>query len=216
MRLWIVYLMVGAVLAAFCDLRWRPPSRLERLTSGLLSIAAWPLYVPLVVLQGYGNHEPEHGSASQRIKQALFEARTAIADTPLQSLLPDSLLSQLFASLARLEKRYRDLTQLLARSDFQLEGASPLQQQSVLRLRQLLARDRASLQELVELAEGLRAQLLLAHFSGHGGDLRSATGGGYGVRELATDLAARVESLGVLFDLDSAPEPIDNPTHRRC
>ena len=215
MRFWIVYLMAGAALAAFCDMRWRPPSRLERLTSALLAIAAWPLYVPLIALQGLGNREPKDSSASQRIKQALFEARSAIADTPLKSLLPDSLLSQLFASLARLEKRYQDLTRLLARSDFQLEGASALQQRSVLRLRQLLARDRASLQELVELAEGLRAQLLLAHFSGRGDDLDGATAGG-GVRELATDLAARVESLGVLFDLDSAPGPMDTSTQRRC
>lgn len=216
MRVWLSYLIVGAVLAVVCDLRWRQPSRLERLTSALLSIVAWPLYVPLVALQSHHQRESEEGSASQRIKRALLEARAAIAATPLHSLLPESLLSQLFASLARLEARYQELARLLARSDFQLEGASPLQHQSVLRLRQLLERDRATLQELAELAEGLRAQLLLAHFSGRGDDVQGATGEGYGVRELATDLAARVESLGVLFELDSPAGSMDTSTRRRC
>ena len=223
MKPWILYLMIGGVLAVVCDWKLKETSRRERLTNVLLSVCTWPLFAPLALWPVLARQGSRESDASLRIRRALDEAQRAVAGTALAKLLPDSMLSRLFATLGQVEQRRAELDELLARPDFQLEQRvgepSALGQQSsphrdsVARLRGLLERDRATLQEMVGLAEALRAQLLVARYSGkaHESSLGAGALSG-GASELAFELAARVESLGAWFELDSPGEATDTRT----
>lgn len=221
MKIWILYLCVGSALAAACQRRLKEPGWSERLVSALLCVAAWPLFAPIALWPGAprdGNHE---SSASQRIKRALAEARAAVAGTELAELLPEAMLTKMFAYLSEIEQRRAELAELLARPDFQVgartrDAALGGHEQSVERLRALHDRDSSALAEMVDLAEALRTHLLVARYS-KAGRLGSAGSSGAkasstqpGAQELALELAARVESLGAWFDLDSEPGTVDN------
>lgn len=208
MKPWMLYLAVGVVLALVCD--WRVPKsgRRERITDALLSVCAWPLFAPLVLLPLLGRRIERESDASLRIKRALAEARAAVVGTPLAKLLPEAMLSRLALTLGQIEERRAELSELLTRPDFQREAEpgrpGAQHKESVARLWAILERDRAALDELCELAESLRAQLLVARYSskaGQHGVASSELGGG--VRELAVELSARVESLNAWFELDS-------------
>jgi hypothetical protein len=231
MRLWIGYLTVGVLLAFVCDRRLREGSRVERLGSALLSVCAWPLYAPLVLLPERAAAALEESTLSRRIKAALSEARVAVAGTALQDILPEVLLTQLASSLGEVEQRRSELAALLARPELQRVPSSGAERHhgGLARLRALYQRDQAMLQELLELAESLRMQLLVAHYSArsdalgsnpkaaHGITPQSRLGAGPSwpqtedVRGLALELTARVEALNAWFDLDldSAPRSAD-------
>lgn len=211
MKPWMLYLAVGVVLAVVCDWRLPESGRRERITNALLSICAWPLFAPLVLLPLFGRRTERESDASVRIKRALAEARAAVTGTPFAKLLPEAMLSRLALTLGQIEARRAELSELLARPDFRCEPDASRQsaqhQESVARLWAILERDRAALDELCELAESLRAQLLLARYSGNSGQAPAGYGAasselGGGVRELAVELSARVESLNAWFDLD--------------
>lgn len=216
MKLWMIYLSVGIVLAAVCDWRLKEVSRRGRIENALLSVCAWPLFAPFVLLPVLARRTERESEASVRIKRAIAEARAAVLGTPLAKLLPDSMLARLTHALGQIEERRTELSELLARPDFRYEPdpARPVthQQESVARLWAILERDRCLLDEMVELAEALRAQLLLARYSGKAGQAPA----GYGAAsselggpmrelalELALDLSARVESLNAWFELES-------------
>jgi len=229
MKPWIVYLVIGGVLALVCDWQLKETGRRERLTNVLLSVFTWPLFAPLALWPVVVRPQPRESDASLRIRKALDEAQRVVAGTALATLLPESMLSRLFVTLGQVEQRRAELDELLARPDFQVDQQlgqqSALGEQraqyrdSVARLRALLERDRATLQEMVELAEALHAQLLVARYSGK---VTESSEGAWGDRgsealsgsasELAFELAARVESLGVWFELDSPREATDTRT----
>ncbi len=208
MRLWLTYLTVGLLLALVCERRLRETSRTERIASFVLAVCAWPLYAPLVLLPALGRTELGESALVLRIRQALLEARAAVAGSALAEVIPKGLVEGLFASLDQVEQRRVELSALLSRPDLQTSGSNPsrLQQQSVQRLRTLYDRDQAMLEELVELAEGLRTQLLVARYSA--GSNAGMGGPAFpdepSVRDLALDLAARVESLSAWFEFDTA------------
>jgi hypothetical protein len=211
MKPWMLYLALGIVLAVVCDRRLEESSRRERIINALLSVCAWPLFAPLVLLPLLARRTERESAATLRIKRALTEARAAVLGTPLAKLLPESMLSQLALTLAQIEERRAELSELLARPDFQCEPGPNRQstehQASVARLWEILERDRAALDELVLLADALRAQLLLARHRGKSGRAPAGYGVasselGGGVRELAVELSARVESLNAWFELD--------------
>ncbi len=211
MRPWMLYLALGVVLAVVCDWRLEASGRRERLVNALLSVCAWPLFAPLVLLPLMVRRTERESAASLRIKRALAEARAAVVGTPLAKLLPEAMLARLTLTLGQLEDRRSELSELLARPDFRCEPDAARQsaqhQESVARLWAILERDRAALNELVDLAESLRAQLYLARYSGKAGLAPAAHGAGSfdpggGARELAVELSARVESLNAWFELD--------------
>jgi len=210
MKPWLLYLSLGIVLAAVCDRRLKEPRLRERVTNALLSLCAWPLFAPLVLLPSLVRRAANESDASLRIKRALTEARAAVQGTPLAKLLSETLVSGLAATLEQVEARRAELSELLARPDFRYDPArgrpATLQQESVARLWAIFERDRAALDELCELAESLRAQLLVARYSGRGA--HEALGGSAprsegGLGELAMELSARVESLNAWFELDA-------------
>jgi hypothetical protein len=215
-----MYLVIGGVLAVVCDWKLKETGPRERLTNVLLSLCTWPLFAPLALWPVLARKGPHESDASVRIRRAIDEARRAVAGTALATLLPESMLSSLFVTLGQVEQRRAELDALLARPDFQVEqrlGQLEAQHQgqhrdSVLRLRALLERDRATLQELVELAEALRAQLLVARYSGKATQASEGVLGDHRAPELAFELAARVESLGAWFELDSPREATDTRT----
>lgn len=205
MKPWIPYLVVGVVLAVVCDWRLKESSRRERITNAILSVCAWPLFTPLVLLPLLVPRARRESEASIRIKRALAEARAAVVNTPLANLLPEVMLSRLGLALGHIEERRAELTELLARPDFQCspDGPRTEQPESVARLWAILERDRAVLHDMAELAEALRAQLLWARYSGQTAQGATGTGLGGDVRELAVELSARIESLDAWFELDS-------------
>ena len=211
MKPWMLYLFVGVVLAAVCDWRLKESSRRERIENALLSVCAWPLFAPFVLLPLLVRRPQRESDASLRIKRALAEARAAVLGTPLAKLLPEAMLARLTLTLGPIEERRAELTELLARPDFQCEPdpgrAATHHSESIARLWACLERDRAALDEMVELAESLRAQLLLARYSGKAGQAPAGYGSASSelgaVRELAVELSARVESLNAWFELDS-------------
>ena len=197
MKPWMLYLAVGIVLGAVCDWQLKESSRRERMTNALLSLCAWPVFAPFVLLPLLVRRTERESDASLRIKRALAEARAAVVGTPLAKLLSEAMLSRLSLTLVEVEARRAELAALLARPDFQRDRAPgrPAQhRESVERLWAILERDRRALDDLALLAESLRAQLLLARYSG--------TGGAGTASELALELGARVESLNAWFELD--------------
>lgn len=232
MKPWMLYLVLGVVFALLCDWRLQESSRRERIVNALLSVCAWPLFAPLVMLPGLARRAERESDASLRVKRALAEARAAVVGTPLAKLVPETMLSRLMLTLAELDARRTELSELLARPDFRRDpagGARGSQHKaSVARLWAILERDRAAMDELVELAEALRTQLLLARYSGRSG--RTLAGPGVAspaltgeLSDLALELSARVESLNAWFELDpphsrvaASPEETDTRVCPRC
>jgi hypothetical protein len=70
-----------------------------------------------------------------------------------------------------------------------------LQHDSLTRLQQLRGADAQALEELAELLEALRTQLLLARYSGSSAD---------GAGAIVGEVWARLEGLGVAFDVGPA------------
>jgi len=220
MKPWFWYLLLGCVFAIVCDWRLKEPIPRERLTNALLSLCAWPLFAPLALLPGLVRRAATESDASLRIKRALSEARATVRGTPLARLLSETMVSELSATLEHVEARRAELSELLARPDFRHDPArgrsATLQEESVARLWAIFERDRAALDELCELAESLRAQLLVARYSGKTGHEVSPSGalGGSlprsegGIAELAMELSARVESLNAWFELDGVHSQI--------
>ena len=218
MKPWLLYLLMGCVFAVVCDWRLKEPSPRERITNALLSLCAWPLFAPLALLPGMVRRASNESDASLRIRRALAEARATVRGTPLARLLSETMVAELSATLEHVEARRSELSALLARPDFRYDPApgrpATLQEESVARLWAIFERDRAALDELCELAESLRAQLLVARYSGKGGHEASGALGGSpprsegGITELAMELSARVESLNAWFELDGVHSQI--------
>lgn len=218
MKPWLLYLLLGGVFAVVCDWRLKEPSPRERVTNALLSLCAWPLFAPLALLPGLVRRASSESDASLRIRRALAEARATVRGTPLARLLSETMVAELSATLEHVEARRAELSELLARPDFRYDPArgrpATLQEESVARLWAIFERDRAALDELCELAESLRAQLLVARYSGKSGLDASCGHGGSpprsegGIAELLMELSARVESLNAWFELDGVHSQI--------
>jgi hypothetical protein len=88
------------------------------------------------------------------------------------------------------EARLRDL-EARGASERTLDAAR-LQHESLARLEQLRAADAQALEELADLLEALRAQLLLARYAGSSAD---------GTGAIVSEVWARLEGLGAAFDV---------------
>lgn len=208
MKALILYGLIGILIAAACDLRQRDRSLTARLTSAVLALSAWPLWGPIVWLQPAGIAPAGESQLVVRCRRALAEARQAVQGSSLDNLLPERLIAQLLHGLHQVEGRHQELTQLLARPEFQSNGdaantglsrtrpALRAYDDNVRRLRELRQRDERILDEIAELAEALRTQLLVARYSG-------ANDPGASIGDLLTALATRVESMDAWFELDA-------------
>jgi hypothetical protein len=222
MKALIVYLLIGVLVAAACD--WKQTNRTlgTRLTSLVLALSAWPLWGPIVWLHPAPGLPAGESQLVVRCRRALAEAREAVQGSPLDSLLPERLISQLLTGLNQVEGRHRELSQLLSRPEFQRRTEAPsgtehdprarpalrAYDDNVRRLRELRQRDERVLDEIAELAEALRTQLLVARYSGSGDP-------GASIGDLLTALATRVESMDAWFELDTSASrsALDNNTN---
>ena len=151
-------------------------------------------------------------AAAARIESALREAVDACAGTSLEVLLPRAAADRIAAEVRRAADRHAELSALVGREGFDLGAAearvralsaadaSPravsaasLHLDNVRRLLAMRDRDALALDELADLVQALRAQLVLARFAGS-----QAEGAG----GIVSEVWARVEGLGVALGVD--------------
>jgi len=146
------------------------------------------------------------------IDGALHEGVEACAGSSLESLLPRDAATRISAEVARAAARHAELSAVLGRQEFDLATAerrvaeleaspSPgralitarLHYENVKRLVALRDRDARALEELADLVQALRTQLVLARFAG------SSVEGAGGI---VSEVWARVEGLGAAMSAD--------------
>jgi hypothetical protein len=194
--------------------------------SAALAIPLWPLWAPIALTGARGARArgawaspPGEGSpvaeAAARIDAALREGVEACAGTSLSALLPRDAAERIAAEVQRAAERHAELSGILGREGFDLAGAeerladlgrsdaSPralstarLHLENVRRLSAMRDRDARALDELSDLVQALRTQLVLARFAG------SSVEGAGGI---VSEMWARVEGLGVALGSDDAP-----------
>ena len=208
----VLYAVVG-VACAIAVLRRSPAVTSRAVTSALATVVVWPLWAPFAL--GSARPRPAGGApesgAVRRISRALADAVDAVAGTPMSEMFSQRVAARIEAEVARVAARMEELAGLMARADFDAQASARhlreleargapertlvtarLQHESLTRLQDLRAADAQALDELADLLEALRAQLLLARFSGS-----SAEGAG----AIVGEVWARLEGLGVAFDV---------------
>jgi hypothetical protein len=156
--------------------------------------------------------------AAARVEAALREGVDACAGTALEALLSKDAAGRITAEVARAAARRDELEGVLARDGFDLraaerriaelerERASPralttarLHLDNVRRLHALRDHDARALEELSDLVQALRTQLVLARFAGS--SIEGASG-------IVSEVWARVEGLGAVMEAqDGEPAP---------
>lgn len=150
--------------------------------------------------------------AAARIEAALREGVDACAGSSLESLLPRDAAERISAEVSRAAARHQELSELLGREGFdlavaqrkvaELERGAPsgralstarLHLENVRRLVALREHDARALDELADLVQALRTQLVLARFAG------SSVEGAGGI---VSEVWARVEGLGAALDAE--------------
>jgi hypothetical protein len=219
-ELLVVYLVVGAACAA---LVWkRKDGGAAPFASAAATLVLWPLWAPFSLGKPAPRRaaDPRDSNAVSRIERALGEAVEAASDTPMGDVFTRPLAARMLAEVSRVATRIGEMRALALRSGFDLAASAArlkdleargaperavatarLQYESLLRLDRLLAGDVQALDDLADLLEALRAQLLLARYSGGAADSAEA---------IVSEVRARLEGLGGVMDIGHVP--LDTPT----
>lgn len=198
-----LYLVFGAWFGVLVARRRRGSWRWD----SLLSLLAWPLWVPIALAPDAPNAHAD-SEVVTRIERSLSGAADGAEGTPLAGLLTREATDQILAQARRIDGRLRELTALLARPELcahaarrrvsQTEGergphaqgqrpsSARVHLDNIERLTALKERDARTLEELADLAEAIRSQLLVARMAGFSGD---------GIGAIVNDLWARIEGL---------------------
>ncbi len=212
----ILYGIVG-VACALAVLRRGTAKGAKAAASAAATVLLWPLWAPFALgapaarAPGATSRSGPPHDAVRRVENALAEAVASVAGTPMSEVFSARTAERISAEVARVAERLDELTALTARAGFDAEASSRhlrdleaqgapertlvtarLQHESSSRLQQIRTADAQALQELAELLEALRSQLLLARYSGS-----SAEGAG----AIVGEVWARLEGLGVAFDV---------------
>lgn len=210
-------LILYAVLGVACAIAvfHRSPARdLGAVLSALVTVPLWPLWAPFA-LAPTRPARPASNAIVQRVERALADALDAVRDTPMSGMFSATTATRIAAEVAVVAARVEDLAALAERTGFSREasakrlaelessGASEraiatarLQHSSLERLEQLRAADARALEELAELLEALRTQLVLARYAGSPADGASA---------IVSEVWARLEGLGAVLDATESP-----------
>jgi hypothetical protein len=213
----ILYGIVGVACAVAVLRRGAATGASSAAASALATVLVWPLWAPFAL----GTPSPR-GSRSglrtgtqqgpvHRIEHALDQAVEAVAGTPMSEVFSQKIAARIAAEVSRVAERLDELTALTTRAGFDAEASARhlgeleargapertvvtarLQHESLMRLQQIRVADAQALDELAELLEALRAQLLLARYSGSSAD---------GAGAIVSEVWARLEGLGVAFDV---------------
>ena len=149
--------------------------------------------------------------AVQRVETALAEAVLAVADTPMSEIFSREVAARIFDEVLRVAARQSELIALMDRARFdpcasglrlgELErGGAPeriiatarLQHESSMKLEELRAADAETLDELADLLDVLRTQLVLTRYAGSSAD--------DGASAIVGEVWARLEGLGAAVD----------------
>ncbi len=211
----VLYAIVG-VACAVAVLRNAQGPRVSRALSALATIPLWPIWAPFALATARPRRasSSEHG-AVVRIQRALAEAVDAVANTPMADMFSRQVASRISDEVAHVAARLDELSLLAARSEYDTaasaerlrnledQGATEravatarMQHESLLRLEELRSGDARALEELADLLEALRTQLVLARYAGSSAE---------GVGAIVSEVWARLEGLGVAFE--GAPNP---------
>ena len=177
--------------------------------SALVTVPLWPLWAPFALAPPRATRHESHRIV-ERVERALADALDAVRDSPMSGVFTRATADRIAAEVTRVAARIDELSAVAARSGFdrdasarkleELErsGASEraiatarLQHASLERLSQLREADARALDELVDLLEALRTQLVLARYAGSPADGASA---------IVSEVWARLEGLGAAID----------------
>lgn len=205
----VIYALVG-VACAIAVVRRAPVRGASTVLSAIATVPLWPLWAPFALAPVRRPPSSESAPILARVDKALAEAVAAVSDTPMAQVFSPREASRIAAEVARVAERHADLTALATRTGFdraasmerlaELERAGAteraiatarLQHESLERLADLRAADARALDELADLVEALRTQLVLARYAGSSADGASA---------LVTEVWARLEGLGAVLD----------------
>lgn len=209
-----LYAMVGAACAV-AIFRRTEGSRRRRWASAALAVPLWPLWAPIALTSTGAVSRPvrsrDRGTAMARIEAALAEGLEACAGSPLATLLSRDVVSGIMGKVATISARHAELGDLVSQEAFDLQAAerrvemlerggrsshralvtARLQLESTRKLHAMWERDERALDELAELVEALRTQLVLARFSGSSAE---------GVGGIVTEVWARISGLNAAID----------------
>lgn len=212
----VLYLIVG-LACAVAIYRTSPEPGRRAVASAALAVPLWPLWAPIALtVRGGSRPAPPQGDAAKRVMAALDEGVEACASTPLEALLSRDAAARIAVEVTRAADRHAELEELLRRDGFALDEASQrvaelersgasaralaparLHLDNVKRLAALRDRDALALEELADLVQALRTQLVLARFAG------SPVAGASGI---VSEVWARVEGLGAAIDAQGEGE----------
>jgi hypothetical protein len=216
----VVYLVVG-VACAILVLR-KGAVDAPRAASAAASVVLWPLWAPFALGKPAAREaaDPRDHGAMSRIERALGEAIEAAAHTPMRQVFSRDVAARVLSEAATVATRIGELRAHVRRAGFDVAAAARrvqelqatgapertiatarLQHESMARLDELLADDVQALDDLAELLEALRAQLLLARYAGSSAE---------GAEAIVGEVWARLEGLGAVMDVGHMPA--DSPT----
>jgi hypothetical protein len=211
----ILYLLAGLGCAVAV---WRTE---RSLGSGLLALALWPIWAPVVLAKGprkaprrRARSKPSGAAQRESIEDVIADAQRAAAGTPFETMLNEDAARRIANEVERAREKLEALDDVLEQpgfqrdeqverlDDLQARGANEatlrtarLHLDSVERLGRMRATQAAALIELEQVLVALRSQLLVARHVGSNGE---------GVDAIVGDLWARVEGLGEALDSDEA------------
>ena len=207
-----LYALVG-LACAIAVFRRAPVRGIGAIVSALVTVPLWPLWAPFALApssRARGTVRPESDAIVARVQKALADAVAAVADTPMSEIFTQRTATRIAAEVAHVAGRLADLSALAQRSGFdrvasarrleELEksggsdravATARLQHDSLERLDELRAADARALEELADLLEALRTQLVLARYAGSPADGASA---------IVSEVWARLEGLGAVLD----------------
>ncbi|WP_437274577.1 hypothetical protein WME90_25345 [Sorangium sp. So ce375] len=226
----VLYLIAGLACAVAVYRAARPDGHGARRAalSAALCVPLWPIWAPVALTAGRGESGARPGGAggeaAARVLGALREGVSACVGTSFEALLSREAASRIEAEVTRAAARHAELDALLRQSGFD-EGAAAarvaeierggggagarslatahLHLENIRRLRAMRDRDARALDELADLVQALRTQLVLARFAGSSVE---------GVGGIVSEVWARVEGLGAAIDAAGSAgyeEPIE-------
>ncbi|WP_437565930.1 hypothetical protein [Sorangium sp. So ce542] len=212
----VLYLLAGlaCAVAVYRASRDRGDARRRAALSAALCVPLWPIWAPVALTAGRGaaSDRPDGGAgtAAARVQGALREGVSACAGTSFEALLSREAAARIEAEVARAAARHAELDALLRQGGFDEAAAAArvaeierggaggralatahLHLENIRRLRAMRDRDARALEELADLVQALRTQLVLARFAGSSVE---------GVGGIVSEVWARVEGLGAAID----------------
>ena len=181
--------------------------------SALMAVPLWPVWAPFALAGGRPSRRRHACPSVARIERALDDAVRAVAGTTMAEVFSRQTAARISTEVVRVAARLDELAALASQTGLDLEASrarlgdleargaperavatARMQLESLLRLEQLKSSDLRALDELADLLEALRTQLLLARYEGSSAE---------GVGAIVSEVWARLEGLGAAFESPS-------------